>query len=170
MTDDNIDDSWIKEFKDKENIYNDFYKEEISSIRLFFLYVNSTNTLESIKSDSLILEKEGIVTKEQLVSLIKRNQHNNTVKYRLLSLMKFNVDIEPSDVLTFIEGPDSDNNNFTTSEKYLEDIKFQDTICMLQDLNSLFVVFHENKQTRPQSTTKKIILHNGMRKTRRKRT
>jgi len=157
-------------YASSREIFHNFYKEEISSIRLFFLYVNSSNTLESIKSDSLILEKEGIVTKEQLVSLIKRNQHNNTVKYRLLSLMKFNVDIEPSDVLTFIEGPDGDNNNFTTSEKYLEDIKFQDTICMLQDLNSLFFVFHENKHTRSQSTTKKIVLHSGMRKTRRKRT
>jgi hypothetical protein len=168
--DDNIDDSWIKEFKDKENIYNDFYKEETSSIKLFFLYVNSSNTLESIKSDSLILEKEGIITKDQLVSLIKRNQHNNTVKYRLLSLIKFNVDIEPSDVLTFIEEPEGNNNNFTTSEKYLEDIKFQDTICMFQDLNSLFFVFYEDKHKRSQSTTKKIVLGGSMRKTRRKRT
>ena len=44
----------IKEFKEKENAYNDFYKEETRSIRLYFFYVNTSNTLDSIKSDSLI--------------------------------------------------------------------------------------------------------------------
>lgn len=166
--DDDIDESWIKEFKKQEDIYNDFYKEEIGSIKLFFLYVNTSNTLESIKSDSLILEEKGIITKDQLISLIKRNQRNNNIKYRLLSLIKFNIDIEPIDILAFIEGDDS--NNFTTSEKYLNDIKFRDTICILQDLNSLFFVFYEDRHKRPQSTTKKIIFNTSSRKTRRKRT
>jgi hypothetical protein len=168
--DDDIDDSWIKEFKKQEDIYNDFYKEETNSIKLFFLYVNASKTLESVKSDSLILEGEGVVTKDQLVSLIKDNQRNNSVRYRLLSLIKFNIDVEPNEVMSFIEGDDSNSNSFTTSEKYLNDIKFQDTICMLQDLNSLFFVFYEDKRERSQSTTKKITFHSGMRKTRRKRT
>ena len=167
---DDIDDTWIKEFKKKEDIYNDFYKEETNSVKLFFLYVNTSNTLESIKSDSLILEEKGVVTKDQLVSLIKKNQHSNSIKYRLLSLIKFNIDVEPNDILTFIEGGDSNSNNFTTSEKYLDDIKFQDTICMLQDLNSLFLVFYEDKHKKSQSTTKKIMFNSSMRKTRRKRT
>ena len=168
--DDDIDDSWIKEFKEREDIYNDFYKEETSSIRLYFLYVNTSNTLESIKSDSLILEEKGIVTKDQLVSIIKRNQRSNNIRHRLLSLIKFNIDVEPNDMLSFIQGKDNSSDDFTTSEKYLNDIKFHDTICMLQDLNSLFFVFYEDKRKRPQSTTKKIIFNSSMRKTRRKRT
>jgi hypothetical protein len=151
--DDDIDDSWIKEFKEKEDAYNDFYKEETRSIRLYFLYVNTSNTLESIKSDALFLEEKGVVTKDQLISIIKRNQHSNTVKYRLLSLLKFNIDIEPCDVLSFVDGTDKNSDGFTTSERYLDDIKFQDTICMLQDLNSLFFVFYEDHRKRPHSTT-----------------
>ena len=168
--DDDIDDSWIKEFKEKEDAYNDFYKEETRSIRLYFLYVNTSNTLESIKSDALFLEEKGVVTKDQLISIIKRNQHSNTVKYRLLSLIKFNIDIEPCDVLSFVDGTDKNSDGFTTSERYLNDIKFQDTICMFQDLNSLFFVFYEDNRKRPHSTTKKIVMNSGMRKTRRKRT
>ena len=86
--------------------------------------------------------------------------------------VKFNIDVEPNDILTFIEGDDSNSNSnsFTTSEKYLDDIKFQDTICMLQDLNSLFLVFYEDKHKKSQSTTKKIMFNSSMRKTRRKRT
>jgi hypothetical protein len=168
--DDDIDDSWIKEFKEREDIYNDFYKEETSNIRLYFLYVNTSNTLESIKSDSLILEEKGIVTKDQLVSIIKRNQRSNSIKYRLLSLIKFNIDVEPNDMISFIQQEDSNSGAFTTSEKYLNDIKFQDTVCMLQDLNSLFFVFYEDKHKKTQSTTKKIVFNSNMRKTRRKRT
>ena len=93
--DDDIDDSWIKEFKEREDIYNDFYKEETSTIKLYFLYVNTSNTLESVKSDSLILEEKGIVTKDQLVSIIKRNQRINNIRNRHLSLIKNNIDQEP---------------------------------------------------------------------------
>jgi len=168
--DDDIDDSWIKEFKEREDIYNDFYKEETSNIKLYFLYVNTSNTLESVKSDTLILEEKGIVTKDQLVSIIKRNQRSNSIRYRLLSLIKFNIDVEPNDMLTFIQEDDKSGDSFTTSEKYLNDIKFNDTICMLQDLNSLFFVFYEDKRKNTHSTTKKIIFNSSMRKTRRKRT
>jgi hypothetical protein len=168
--DDDIDDSWIKEFKEREDIYNDFYKEETSTIKLYFLYVNTSNTLESVKSDSLILEEKGIVTKDQLVSIIKRNQRSNSIRYRLLSLIKFNIDVEPNDILTFIQEDNKSGDDFTTSEKYLNDIKFHDTICMLQDLNSLFFVFYEDKRKKTQSTTKKITFNSSMRKTRRKRT
>jgi hypothetical protein len=168
--DDDIDDSWIKEFKEREDIYNDFYKEETKNIKLYFLYVNTSNTLESVKSDSLILGEKNIVTKDQLVSIIKRNQHSNNIRYKLLSLIKFNIDVEPNDILTFIQEDDKNSDSFTTSEKYLNDIKFHDTICMLQDLNSLFFVFYEDKRKNPQSTTKKIIFNSSLRKTRRKRT
>ena len=43
--DDDIDDSWIKEFKEREDIYNDFYKEETRNIKLFFLQMQHKDTL-----------------------------------------------------------------------------------------------------------------------------
>ena len=72
--------------------------------------------------------------------------------------------------MSFVDGTDKSREEFTTSERYLDDIKFQDTICMLQDLNSLFFVFYEDNRKTPHSTTKKIVLSSGVRKTRRKRT
>ena len=36
-----LDTSWIDSLKKAESIYNDFYKEPVTSIKLFFLYVNS---------------------------------------------------------------------------------------------------------------------------------
>ena len=166
---DTIDDTWINEFKKKESNYNDFYKEETISIKIFFLYVNGDKVLEYVKSDNLILEKDGMATKEQLISLIKSNQTNNSIRYKLLSLMKFNIDIEPMDITNFLYESE-DHNEFITSERYLDDIKFMDTICILQDLNSLFFLFHEFPKKKQETTTRKIIMHSTARKTKRKKT
>ena len=43
MDDETIDDLWIKEYKEKEEKYNDFYKEKVSNIKIYFFYVNLEN-------------------------------------------------------------------------------------------------------------------------------
>ena len=38
-TDDSeIDNEWVDEFKKKEEIYDDFYKEKVEHIKLFYIY------------------------------------------------------------------------------------------------------------------------------------
>ena len=184
-----IDESWVNEFKEEENEYNDFYKEKVDNITLFFLYVNKEKELENISKEPYLLEDEnGLITKDQLVTIIKKRQEkhlndtinnnsnsntnnhlkNNIKKYKLISLYRYNPCLDSEDVNSFIERNDNDNNNlnendnFFFPEKYLNDIVFDDTITIFQDLNSLFFIYYE-KEIKPENNnnnTRKIITVN----------
>jgi hypothetical protein len=160
-----LDDSWIKEFKKLESDYDDFYKETPSSVKVFFLYTAKNNTVESLKEDTVLLE-EGYLRKETLIGLIRAHSAREGVKHRLLSLIKYNFTIDPRDVTDLIRTED-DGARYITSEKYLHDIKFEDTVCIFQDINALFFLFYEDTP-RQQSTTKKVFIKKRLRKTRRK--
>lgn len=155
-SEDELDNDWIDEFKKKEESYNDFYKEKVEHIKLFFLYTGSTNVLETIKKDSIVLDKDGILKKDIIIALIKHNQLYNSIKYKLLSLIRFNIDIEPDEINNFVYKDNTDINKFITSEKYLNDIKYSNTISIFQDLNCLYFIFYEEKDKAQQKTTSPI--------------
>ena len=194
---DSIDESWVNEFKEEEEEYNDFYKEKVDNITLFFLYVNKEKELESISKEPYLLEHEnGLITKDQLVTIIKKRQEkhlnatinnnnndnnsnttnhlkNNIKKYKLISLYRYNPCLDSEDINSFIERNDynklneNENDNFFFPEKYLNDVVFDDTITIFQDLNSLFFIYYEkeikpenNNNTNNNNNTRKIITVN----------
>ena len=61
-----------------ENDYKSFYKEKVDNITLFFLYVNKEKELENISKEPYLLEDEnGLITKDQLVTIIKKRQEKH---------------------------------------------------------------------------------------------
>ena len=107
-----------------------------------------------------------LITKEELINIIKKNRNNNNIRYNAVNILKHHVNLGFEDIPFYI-------NNEETFLKVakLKTIKFKPTIKMFQNLNSIFLLFNENfvklKQNNPHSNTKKIILHNP-RKTKRK--
>jgi hypothetical protein len=187
-----LDQTWIDNYKKEEELYTDFYKEAVTNIKLFLIYINSNNEVEKVANENVILPEKNTLKKDHLISLIKQNQTpnncndsndsnssniNNNNKYKLLSLLRFNIDIEPEEINNFIEANEQDNalNRFLTQEKYINDIKYKDTINIFQDLNSLYIFFYkqphqnQNKNIVPNKETKKIIKYNIKSKTRRYR-
>ena len=161
-----LDNSWIKEFKETELNYNQFYKEQPTSVKFFYIYINSSNDIESIKTENYALTN-AIISKNNLIYKIKTQQQIGEKKYKLISLLKFNITIEPKDIVQFINTPTTNNEEYLTHEKNLNDIKFQDTIRILQDINALYFILHESEKK--NRDTKRIIFKKKLRKTKRKR-
>ena len=110
------------------------------------MYVNKENELEHIHSDKCLLNENGLLKREIIISFIKRYQLLFSIHYKLLSLLKYNIDLEPTDIKDFtLEDVTLSNKRFIHSEKYLEDIHYNDSIHMFQDLNALFFLFYEEK-------------------------
>jgi hypothetical protein len=79
----------------------------------------------------------------------------------LLSLLKFNLDIDPEDVISLAIHK-MDGSEYLSSESVLRDIVFNDTVCIFQDINSLFLVYYEKVQPQLPTTTtqtRKIYLN-----------
>ena len=171
--DEEMDTSWIDDFKKENDDYSNFYTEEATTITIFFIYIDNTNNIEHLSRDLLVLNTKNTIIREELIHIIKQNQNHNNNKYKLISLLKYNIDIEPEEIYNFINTKDdsSFNKRFFIQEKYLNDINYQNTINIFQDLNSLFFIF---KKTLPlivnkHNTTKKTIVFSQNHKTRRRK-
>ena len=144
-----LDNSWVDDYKKKEELYNEFYNEKINNVKVFFMYVNNENVMINVKQEILTLI-DSMIKREQLIILIKNKQYLNNVKYKLLSIVRYNIDLQPEEIEDFISVNNniSDNNNnyvsrFLINEENLNDIIFTDTISILQDLNSLYIIYRE---------------------------
>tara|TARA_Y100000996_G_scaffold319274_1_gene255375 strand:+ start:97 stop:615 length:519 start_codon:yes stop_codon:yes gene_type:complete len=170
--DDELDVSWIELYKELEKNFDDFYKEKPENIQMFFLYVNKNEELETVNTNNYILDMKSSIPKGHLINVIRENREKNGKKYRLKNLIKYNVTIEPDDVIHMLNVSNEEGSAFISNENYNHDIHFSDTVCILQNLNSLYFVFHETspKSRKERQHTRKIKMVPPVNdKTRRKR-
>ena len=149
-SDEEIDDSWVSDYKEAESKYNEFYNEPNSHIKVFFMYINTAKTIVNIHQSTLSLNSESTLTKEDLLKIIQAQQIRNNIKYKLFSILRYNIDLQPDEIQDFLQNPGLDATNycnrFLIPEKDLTDIIFTDTISILQDQNALYIIFIESER------------------------
>lgn len=168
--DENIDTSWVDDFKTQELHYNHFYKEPITSIKLYVLYANKEKELIKIEKKRCLLDTKGWLHQDRLIAIIKDFKTHAGVQYKLHSLLRYNIDLSPDEVTDFINNT-SMPSRFLTSEKYLTDLHYNDSIQMFQNLNALYFLYiAEATTTSPKAHhTKRITLTAKKHKTLRNR-
>ena len=71
-----LDVDWINQLKTTENKYNDFYKEPVTSVIVYLLYINRENELEHIHKDLCLIDNnKGILKRDIIITFIKRYHH-----------------------------------------------------------------------------------------------
>jgi hypothetical protein len=161
----NPDRDYTKEYDKLEKDYNKFYQIEVETIKLYYIYINEYNEIYNIKYENEMLDNT-YLTNERLLYLIKNNQYNLLNKHKLVNLLQYNIELEQADLKNFLL--DKIQCNYLKSLPALNTIKFNKSIKILQDLNS--VIFIYKVLSPSHNTTKKIILkpNNTKTKTRRK--
>ena len=72
--------------------------------------------------------------------------------------MQYNIDLHHTDLNNFILNK-TNNNNYLSSLKILDTIKFRDTIPILSELNSVFFIYsYSSSNKKSINTTKRIII------------
>lgn len=162
----NLDTSWIDDYEDIEKKYEMFYKENIASINTILIYVNNKLEIEKISQQDLDLKTYNVISKEEILELISTNSCVGTIKYKLLSLLTYNINLSHNDLKKFLESDPSegaDKNEFLHSLTSLQDVKLSPSIQLFQDINSLVVVYYEQSDKsslrEKHNTTKKIYIH-----------
>jgi len=163
-----LDDDWITNFEKIDELYKDFYKDDLYYINLKLIYVNRESEIEKIKQESFLMSKPSFITREEMLQILKRStQENNTRKYSLLSILSYNNTLEADDVENFIIQP-FEERSFLKVIKNIDELKFEKTISMFQDLNDLIFIFYEKsqelKKVDTNTCTKKIYLRSNTNK------
>lgn len=164
---DDLDNTWLQEFENLDNNYKNYYTEDVTFIRIHSVYVNKENELEKMKEEKILLTTPCVLTKDELLTVIKRNSFSNNNKYSLLSILKINVNIEPQHLTNFLKSKDKTiGNHFLQSIKNIDNITFDKTISMFQDINDLLIIFHQKINYPPNiwNRTKKIFIHSNTKK------
>lgn len=173
-----LDLSWIHEFEKIDNEYNIYYTEELSFIIIHSIYINNNNEIEKITEEKIFLKTPGFLQKEELLSIIKHNSILNEIKYSLLSILKFNINLEPIHLKTFLRNKNPNiGANFFTSITNLDTIKFDKSITLFHDINEILIIFRKKNMNSIGSdkkstynSTKKIIINSKSKNMTKKRT
>lgn len=161
-----VSENLVKMFKNYKSYFNNLTNQEVRRVKVRFFYVNLQNEIDTKISDEIDLEN-GVLTKERLLHLIKNNRILDGFKYRLISLLKYNIDVSSEEIEKFIYLP-SESKKYLKDEKYLYDIQFNKTIKFFQDVNALYFIFKQIDNVNRNSLTKKIIFEKKLNKTKRK--
>ena len=148
-----IDTSWIDEQEKLQNINNNYYREPMNSMNIFFLYINQNNYIENIICEKHPLinsesnnKNSAFLSKEFVLKLIQNKKKKTPVsKYKFKEILQFNVDLDTEHIQSF-----SMNDNYTDSSHpffkkipMINDIFISDSIFIFHSLNSLFFIFQE---------------------------
>ena len=151
---DELDDSWLSDIEKEEEIYGHFYREVNDEIELYYIYVNSDNKIYYIKKEKCKLEKS-LLLRNKLINLLKNNEFYNNKKHKLISILQYNIDLSAEEIFEYLN--DSEKFNFLSTKSSIEEIKWEDSIRLFKDINSLHIIFYEDKR-KVKANTKKIYI------------
>jgi hypothetical protein len=168
-----LNDDWIKNFERNDKLYQDFYKDDIYYVNLKCVYINRDNEIDKINTETFLMGKPNIVSREEILQILKRASLDADRRYSLLSILRYNITLDADEVRHFLLS-DAEPDRFLTVIKTVDAVSFEKTIHMLQDLNDLVLIFYEKsselKQSTHDNTTKRVYLHqNANKKTIKKR-
>ena len=164
--DDNCRDlSWVTQFEATDKDYKDFYAEDNSFVKFTAIYVdNSSNIIRTVQ-DTIFLSFPNVLVRDELMHIIKSYSIMDHTKYSILGILKYNITLSPHNLKSFLHHK---TNALKLGEEYLtliqtiDTIKFEKTINIFQDINSLILVFYNPTigKRYSNSITKRIRVSN----------
>lgn len=157
-----LDSTWVNDFDKLDDEYKTYYSEELSFMKFHLIYVNKNGDIEKVKEEKLLLKTSGVLQKEELLGIIKHSSFLSDIKYSLLSILKFNVNIEPENLKNFLNSKNKHiGSSFLHSIKNINTIHFEKSIAMFHDINEVILLFGVNCIPNTNKRTKKIFIYSN---------
>jgi hypothetical protein len=157
---DNFDASWINEFEKVDKDYASFYLEDLNYIKATIIYVNNNNEVEKIKEEKIFIKNANHISRDEIIGILKRNNTKDDKIFTIMTMLKYNFDLEPTEVRNFLLN--KEDYSFLSIVKEVDEIAWNRTISMFHDLNDLFIIFYENEKIKTEKKdtkkTKRIYL------------
>jgi hypothetical protein len=157
-----LDISWINEFEKVDKDYASFYLEDLNYIKVTILYINNSNEIEKIKEEKILMAKPNSISREEIIGILKRNNTKDDKTFTIMTMLKYNLDLEPTDVRNFLLN-NANESEYLSVIKDVDEIYLNRTISMFQDLNNLIIIFYENEKIKTEKKsengkTKRVYL------------
>ena len=147
--------------------YSKMFKEVtvLNNIKTYITYINTDNEIEIINQKKIYLTNDdNIVTRHQLIDVIRNSQKKNKVKYKLISIMVYNIHVTPESLPNYIENPNDFISLYTLNR--IDSFELKPTLRLLKKYNGIYFFFFEcpEQAAEPEHTTllsKQELINNG---------
>ena len=167
-----LDISWVQEQEKLQHINENYFKEPMESIDLFFIYVNTNDYIEKINhlQHDLSLYQQlnnssSVIHNDIIIQLIEKNKFLSNNKYKIQDVLLYNVSLNPENIQTYSK----DENILESSSKFLQplsiinDFIIPPSIFIFHKINSIFFIFNQLQEVKhvvPKSILKSSIQYN----------
>jgi hypothetical protein len=154
-----LDTSWISDFEKIDKDYETFYLEDLQYVNLTILYINNVNEISKIKEEKFFMKTPNVISREEIIGILKRNNNQNKKTFHMMTILKYNIDLEPLEVRKFLLEKDKDKGKIDASQylsviKFVDEIHWNKSITMFHNINNLYIIFYENVDTQKENNTK----------------
>jgi hypothetical protein len=148
---DDLDGSWIKEHEKMSNISQNYFREPMEYISMNFIYMNMADEIVKVESedeDLSILSGSGTVgiTKERLLHIIQSRRKMGHIKYKILDILYYVVDLESDKIQSFSKMEDmaACGSLFLKNFPLISgDMEIFESIFIFHHINSIYFLFKE---------------------------
>jgi len=160
-----LDTSWIQEHDRLSTINENYLRETMDSISVYYVYINRNQYIEKIISDKLPLslsedKTHSYLSKETLLQIIQsRKIRTSFSKYKLTDVVSYLVDLEPENIQSFSnnENVEQYTPSFFKIRSFMDDIQFNNSIFIFHGINSIYFLFEEVELLNHRHTLKSIL-------------
>jgi len=159
-----LDTSWIQEHDRLSQINENYLREPMDSIRVYYVYINRNQYIEKIISDKLPLlvsenKQNSYLSKETLLQIIQSRKIKTPFsKYKLTDVVSYLVDLEPENVQSFSNHEIAGQSiPFFKVRSFMDDIQFNNSIFIFHGINSIYFLFEEVELLNHRHTLKSIL-------------
>jgi hypothetical protein len=145
----------------------------MDSISCVFIYIDRNHSIQKIIKKTEDLSVENCILNSRLLQLIQENRHlNNGMKYKIFSILKYVIDLEPESIQEFTYGKDIVLHDCLKEIPVFNDILIESSIFIFHPLNSLYFFLKEDVmviqpiksilKTGSSRSTKKVTIITGV--------
>lgn len=144
-----LDTSWANEEREEDMID----KEPMMDILCWLLYIDSEGNLRHVLKEKQILDEMDAapnttnlrkMSRSRLLQFIHTKKVHAGVKYRMMDILLYHIDLEPNQLLNKRDDGSSSYQMTTLKDVTLQDeIKIPPALCIFHDINCLYFLFKE---------------------------
>ena len=162
-----LDISWVEEQEKLQHINENYFKEPMEMIDIFFIYVNTNDYIEKInhlQQELSLNNNSGLIHNDIIIQLIEKNKFLSNNKYKIQDVLLYNVSLNPENIQSYSK----DENILESSSKFLEplsiinDFIIPPSIFIFHKINSIFFIYKQLQEVKsiPKPILKSCIKKN----------
>lgn len=166
----NLDLKWIETEEKLISMENGINREQMKDIKIKYIYINCDLSIDAVDLEKYNLDidsnnetaqnvignnsniddvfQEGQnskmkISNDTLLRIIEKRRIVGNIRYKLLKILLFNVNLEPDEIQKYNNNPNAFNSTFLKEISVVKDIIIEPSIFIFHEINTIYILFKE---------------------------